>query len=212
MEEKRTCSNCGARLRPGARFCSACGAIIRNNTPVEVAETPKVPQEPVQQPVRVPRQNEYKSVQKEVYYYEKPSKKAKEARRVVQKQPKKVEKETFSFDLAGEKIHLWNALTAVTSLIPLILGIVLLCINFMSVTYEGYNIALSMSDCFDVLFNRDFPIFYEVTTDIAGMCSLVALAALLYIVAASVFVGYNLVMYGKYNKTVLLINTIFSGV
>ena len=27
-EEKRKCDSCGARLRPGARFCSSCGAII----------------------------------------------------------------------------------------------------------------------------------------------------------------------------------------
>ncbi len=211
MEEKRTCSNCGARLRPGSRFCSACGAIIRNNPQSEVTETPEVAQEPVKQPVRNPRQSEYKPVQQEVYYYEKPAKKTKEPKRVAPKQPK-VEKETFSFDLAGDKVHLWNGLTAGTSLIPLILGIILLCVNFMSVTYEGFNIALSMSDCFDVLFNRDFPIFYEVTTAIASMCSLVAIAALLYIIVAIVNVGYNVVMYGKYDKTVLLINTILSGV
>ena len=209
MEEKRTCSNCGARLRPGARFCSSCGAIIRNNTQQEVTETQQVPQEPVKQPVRVPRQNEYKPTQ-EVYYYEKPTKKAKEPKRVVPKQYK-VQKETFSLDLAGDKFHLWNCLTAVTSLIPLILGIVLLCVNFMSVTYEGFKISLSMSDCFDVLFNRDFPIFYEVTTEIAGMCSLAALCALLYMIIAIANIGYNLVMYGKYDKNVLLINTIFTG-
>lgn len=211
MEEKRTCSNCGARLRPGARFCSACGAIIRNNPQPEVVETPEQIQEPVKQPVKVPRQSEYKSSQQEVYYYEKPAKKAKEPKRTAPKQPK-IEKDTFSFDLAGDKIHLWNALTAVTSLIPLILGIVLLCVNFMSVTYEGFNIALSMNDCFDVLFNRDFPIFYEVTTEIASMCSLVAIGALFYMIIAAVNVGYNLVMYGKYDKKLLLINTIFSGV
>ena len=82
----------------------------------------------------------------------------------------------------------------------------------MSVTYEGFKISLSMSDCFDVLLNRDFPIFYEVTTQIASMCSLVAIGALLYIIIASINVGYNLVMYGKYDKMVLLINTILSAV
>ena len=208
MEEKRTCSNCGARLRPGARFCSSCGAIIRNNNQTETVETP---QEPIKQSVKVPRQNEYKPVQQEVYYYEKPIKKEKEQKRVVPKQHKVV-KETFSIDLAGDKYHLWNGLTAVTSLIPLILGIILLCVNFMSVTYEGFKISLSMSDCFDVLLNRDFPIFYEVTTQIASMCSLVAIGALLYIIIASINVGYNLVMYGKYDKMVLLINTILSAV
>ena len=95
MEEKRTCSNCGARLRPGARFCSSCGAIIRNNTQTETVETPQTPQEPIKQPVKVPRQNEYKPVQQEVYYYEKPIKK--EQKRVVPKQHKVV-KETFSID------------------------------------------------------------------------------------------------------------------
>lgn len=212
MEEKRTCSNCGARLRPGARFCSACGAIIRNNPKPEIVEPVQEvkPQEPVK-PVRVPRQSDYRPVQQEVYYYEKPAKKSKEPKRVAPKQPK-VEKETFAFELAGDKFHLWNCLTAVTSLIPLILGIVLLCVNFLSVTYEGYNISLAMSDCFDVLFNRDLPIFYEVTTDIASMCSLAAIGALLYIIIAGVHVGYNMVMYGRYDKRVLLINTIASGV
>ena len=95
MEEKRTCSNCGARLRQGARFCSACGAIIRNNTkPENVEPVLEVkPQEPVK-PVRVPRQSDYRPVQQEVYYYEKPAKNSKEPKRVAPKQPK-VEKETF---------------------------------------------------------------------------------------------------------------------
>lgn len=215
MEEKRTCSNCGARLRPGARFCSACGAIIRNTSKQEVVEDNQevkvTPQEPAQKPNRVPRQSDYKAAQQEVYYYEKPAKKAKEPKKQVPKEPREV-KDAFSFDLAGEKIHLWNALTAVTCLITLALGIILLCVNFMSVTYEGYNISLSMKDCFDVLFNRDFPIFYEVTTEISGLCSAVAIAALLYIIIAAAHVGYNLIMYGRYDKLVLLINTICSGV
>ena len=172
MEEKRTCSSCGARLRPGARFCSACGAIIRNNArpePVQpVQDAVKTPVEPVQQPTRVPRPKEVQPKQQEVYYYEKPSKKQKEPKREVPKEPKqpkqsKNKKDSFSVDLLGDKIHLWNALTAVTSIIPLILGIMILSLNFISATYEGSNIVLSMTDCFNELFGRDFPIFYEIT-------------------------------------------------
>lgn len=223
MEEiKRTCSNCGARLRPGARFCSACGSIVRVAPKTEEPQhdVNPTPQEPEKTPIRGPR-GEGNSRPKELYYYEKTDKKSKESKRETPKRetpkreaPKKtrVEKETLCFDLAGDKIHLWNALTAVTSLIPLVLGIVLLCVNFMSVTYEGFKMSLSMNDCFDVLFNRDFPIFYEVTTEIAGMCSAVGIAALVYLIGSIAHVGYNLVMYGRYDKTVLLINTICSAV
>ena len=214
MEEKRTCTNCGARLRPGARFCSTCGAIIRNNPKTEnvesVEEVKQVPQEPVKKTSRVPRHTEYNPEQQEVYYYEKP-KKTKEPKREIPKQYK-TEKETFAFELAGDNFHLWNALTAGTSLITLVFGILLLCLNFLGVTYEGFNISLSMSDCFDVLFNRDVPIFYEVTKDIAGMCSFAAILALFYIIFAIVQVGFNLIFYGRYDKKVLLINTIASGV
>ena len=57
------CEECGAKLRPGARFCSACGTIVRN--------TPK--------PVETPQVQEAKPVYKEVevYYYERPTKKNK---------------------------------------------------------------------------------------------------------------------------------------
>ena len=220
MEEKRTCSSCGARLRPGARFCSACGAIIRNNArpePVQpVQDAVKTPVEPVQQPTRVPRPKEVQPKQQEVYYYEKPSKKQKEPKREVPKEPKqpkqsKNKKDSFSVDLLGDKIHLWNALTAVTSIIPLILGIMILSLNFISATYEGSNIVLSMTDCFNELFGRDFPIFYEITTEIMGLCGNVALLSIVYLVIAGIQVLYNLIMYGRYDKVVLLINTIFSG-
>ncbi len=214
MEEKRTCTSCGARLRPGTRFCSACGAIVRNTPKPEsvesTTEVKPVNHEPVKNNHTPHRHPNYNSENNEVYYYERPQK-SKEPKKEVSKQYRTA-KESFSFELAGDNFHLWNALTAATGLIPLVLGIVLLCLNFMSVTYEGYNMSLSMSDCFDVLFARDVPIFYEITKEIGGMCSLAAISALFYVIFASGQVLYNLIVYGRYDKKVLLINTIFSAV
>ena len=82
-EEKRKCDNCGARLRPGARFCSSCGAIIRVN------QTPKA-SEPVVQQVITPEDNNQNSkienTRKEFVYNEKVSKKSKGPKK--EKQPK----------------------------------------------------------------------------------------------------------------------------
>ncbi|MBQ8293056.1 MAG: InlB B-repeat-containing protein [Bacilli bacterium] len=207
QQEKRTCYNCGGRLRPGARFCSTCGAIIRTpkkeEAPQPVQETTTQVQQPDQTPVRNTKV-EAKKQPKELFFYEKTSKK--------QRTAKKEEKDTFAFELAGNNVTLWNVLTAVTSVIALVLGIVLLSVSFMGVTYEGFNIVLSMQDCLNVLFSKDIPIFYEITTEIAGLCSVIGVFGLLYFLTSVGSVGYNLVMYGKYNKRGLLINTIFSGV
>ena len=212
MDEKRTCYNCGARLRQGARFCSSCGAIIRTNR----VEEPAQEQQPIQQPTpqpqpeRVPVRETRKpeTSQQELYFYEKPAKKSQS--RGPKKEPQ--QKESLSFNLASNNNVLWNCLTAATSLIALAVGIVLLLVNFMTVSYEGYNIALSMNDCFDVLFGKDLPIFYEITVAVGTMCSAVAACALIYLIVAIGYLLYNLIICGKYNKTVLLINTAFSGV
>lgn len=214
MDEKRTCYNCGARLREGARFCSSCGAIIRNTRVEEQAkEQPVQNTTPKSQPekgqVRENRQNNVKpeTTTKELYFYEKPNKKSRD-----KKSTKEQSKESFSIELASSNSVLWNCLTTTTSLIALVLGIVLLYMNFMTVSYEGYNIALSMGDCFDVLFSKDIPIFYEITTKIATMCNAIAVCGLMYLLVSIGYLLYNLIMYGKYNKTLLLINTAFSSV
>ena len=120
-EEKRKCDSCGARLRPGARFCSTCGAIIRSNpTPQEA--------KPVEQPVVTPVNNNPTSNtetvgRKEFVYNEKVLKKAKGPKK--EKLPKEP-KEGKSFDVAGSNTILWNCLTAITSVLFVVLGIVLL--------------------------------------------------------------------------------------
>lgn len=204
-EEKRKCDSCGARLRPGARFCSACGAIIRVN------QTPKA-SEPVVQEVNTPVDNKPTKVdnnRKEFVYNEKVSKKSKGPKK--EKMPKEV-REGKSFDVAGGNTILWNCLTALTSVLFVVLGIILLSGNFVKVVFEGYNMTLSMSDCIGVLSNSDIPIFYEITTEIVGMCSAIGLIGILFLVVAILYLGYNLVMYGKYNKLVMLVNTAFSAV
>ena len=205
-EEKRKCDSCGARLRPGARFCSACGAIIRVN------QTPKA-SEPVVQQVNTPVENNQNSNlennKKEFVYNEKVSKKAKGPKK--EKQPK-APKEGKSFELAGGNTILWNCLTAITSVLFVVLGIILLSSNFVKVVFEGYPMSLSMGDCLGVLTNSDIPIFYEITTEIVGMCSAIGVVGIMFLVVSILYLGYNLVMYGKYNKTLMLINTAFSSV
>ena len=205
-EEKRKCDSCGARLRPGARFCSACGAIIRVN------QTPKA-SGPVVQQVNTPVENNQNSNlennKKEFVYNEKVSKKAKGPKK--EKQPK-APKEGKSFELAGGNTILWNCLTAITSVLFVVLGIILLSSNFVKVVFEGYPMSLSMGDCLGVLTNSDIPIFYEITTEIVGMCSAIGVVGIMFLVVSILYLGYNLVMYGKYNKTLMLINTAFSSV
>ncbi len=205
-EEKRKCDSCGARLRPGARFCSACGAIIR------VSQTPKA-SEPVVQQVNTPVENNQNSNlennKKEFVYNEKVSKKAKGPKK--EKQPK-APKEGKSFELAGGNTILWNCLTTITSVLFVVLGIILLSSNFVKVVFEGYPMSLSMGDCLGVLTNSDIPIFYEITTEIVGMCSAIGIIGIMFLVVSILYLGYNLVMYGKYNKTLMLINTAFSSV
>ncbi len=205
-EEKRKCDNCGARLRPGARFCSSCGAIIRVN------QTPKA-SEPVVQQVITPEDNNQNSkienTRKEFVYNEKVLKKSKGPKK--EKQPKEP-KEGKSFELAGSNTILWNCLTTITSVLFVILGIVLLSSNFVKVVFEGYPMSLSMDDCIGVLTNSDIPIFYEITTKIVGICGAIGIIGIMFLVVSILYLGYNLVMYGKYNKLVMLINTAFSAV
>ena len=205
-EEKRKCDSCGARLRPGARFCSACGAIIR------VSQTPKASEPVVQQvntPVENNRNSNLENNKKEFVYNEKVSKKAKGPKK--EKQPK-APKEGKSFELAGGNTILWNCLTAITSVLFVVLGIILLSSNFVKVVFEGYPMSLSMGDCLGALTNSDIPIFYEITTEIVGMCRAIGVIGIMFLVVSILYLGYNLVMYGKYNKTLMLINTAFSSV
>ncbi len=215
MEEKRICSDCGARLRPGAKFCSACGAIIRNNPPAVQNEQPVETQtKPVEKtPVKEPRRPEPNARRSEYYFYEKPSTKAKPAKKANDVKYKKQVKETNSIELASGNRVLWNALTGATSLVSLILGIILLCVTFMSYKFEGFSIGLKMSECLDVLFNKDIPIFFESAdfNTTSGLVSGVGLCGLLYLVVAIGYVCYNLVIYGKYSKMVLIINTACSA-
>ena len=69
-----------------------------------------------------------------------------------------------------------------------------------------------MKDCIGALTNSDIPIFYEITTKVAGMCSAVGVVGIIFMIVAGLYLGYNLVMYGKYNRTVMFVNVAFSSV